>query len=365
MRISRKTVLILSLMIVAVLSLPLVSCEKSDIAEAPSGTAAPTQKPAVIELSLAHFFGPTHPAETILVKEWSAEIEEETGGAVKITSYPGESLAKANDIYNSVVQGVADIGLSCFSYSPGRFPVLEAFELPGTVYLNSKSASMVAWEGIKALAPEEVKDTHLLMVIATGPGDLFTSTPINKLADLKGIEIRATGISAESLKYLEAIPVGMPQSETYEALSKNIVKGNLSPVEVLQGWKQAEVTKYITKTPFLYNTLFFVTMNKAKWDSLSSDLQDTITRVTEEFHKKTAAGLWDMQNEAALDYAIVEKKMTVIELTADEEQIWIARLEPLREKYLEKLKGLGIEIDPLATIESLADKYNEEYKDSE
>jgi len=32
----------------------------------------------------------------------------------------------------------------------------------------------------------------------------------------------------------------------------------LGPDEVLQGWKQAEVTKYITKTPFLYNTLFFV-----------------------------------------------------------------------------------------------------------
>ena len=69
----------------------------------------------------------------------------------------------------------------------------------------------------------------------------------------------------------------MAQSETYEALQKGVVKGNISPVEVLQGWNQAEVTDYITLTPFLYNTLFFVTFNQEKWDSMPQDLQDKVT----------------------------------------------------------------------------------------
>jgi len=92
-------------------------------------------------LRLAHFFPATHPAETVLVKGWSDAITAATNGKVKISSYPGESLLKAADIYNGVVEGVNDIGLSCFAYTPGRFPVLESFELPGVVSLGGLFAS--------------------------------------------------------------------------------------------------------------------------------------------------------------------------------------------------------------------------------
>jgi TRAP-type C4-dicarboxylate transport system substrate-binding protein len=327
-----------------------------------SFTSCKNESEETFELRLAHFFPASHPAETILVKEWSEILEEETGGRIKIVSYPGESLSKAADIYNGVVEGVADIGLSCFAYTPGRFPVLEAFELPGITYLNSKSASMVAWEGIKELDPEEVQDTKLLMVIATGPGDLFTKTAVDSLKDIQGMEIRATGLSAVTITHLGGIPVGMPQSDTYEALQKGLVKGNLSPVEVLKGWKHAEVTSYITKTPFLYNTLFFVTMNLEKWDSIPKDLQKKITDVTEKFHEETAIALWDMQNEAALGYAIDEQEMQIIDLTSEEKAAWIEKVMPIQDSYNTKLKELGITLDPLATIGKLADKYNDKYK---
>jgi TRAP-type C4-dicarboxylate transport system substrate-binding protein len=104
------------------------------------------------------------------------------------------------------------------------------------------------------------------MVFTTGPGDLYTKVPVRTLNDLKGLELRATGLSAKTLEALGATPVAMAQSEAYESLAKGVVKGNLGPVEVLQGWKQAEVTKYLTLTPFLYNTLFFITMNQNQWN---------------------------------------------------------------------------------------------------
>ncbi len=80
--------------------------------------------------------------------------------------------------------------------------------MPGITYNNSKVASKVAWEGIKELNPKEVQDTKLLMVITTGPGDLFTKAPVRNLEDLKGMEIRATGLSAHTLTALGANPGG-------------------------------------------------------------------------------------------------------------------------------------------------------------
>lgn len=316
----------------------------------------------VVELKLAHFWPAVHPVETDLIVPWSEEINQVTGGKVKITSYPNEMLLKANDIYDGVVKGVADIGVSCFSYTRGRFPVLEVFELPGITCESSAAASKVAWELIRELDPVEVQDTKLLMVFTTGPGDLYTKTAVNKLEDLKGMEIRATGLSAKTLAALGAVPVGMPQSEAYEALSKGVVKGNLGPDEVLLGWKQAEVTSHLTKTPFLYNTLFFLTINKDKWDSLGPDMQQAIDQVNQKYFEEVALGLWDRQNEEALKWAVEQKGMKVIDLSSEETARWIELVEPIQQEYVDKMNGMGLKgQEILDRVKDLAIEYSGQF----
>lgn len=324
-----------------------------------AGCAASADKGDTIHLKLAHFFPATHPAETQLVQGWAKAVKEATNGKVVITSYPGETLLKAADIYDNVVAAVADIGLSSFSYNIGRFPEMEAFEQPGIVYKNSKVASKVAWEGIKELNPKCVQDTKMLMVIATGPGDLFTKNPVAKLEDIKGMQIRATGLTAETLKLAGAVPVGMPQSEAYDALSKGIVSGNLAPLEVLKSWKHGEVVDHVTRTPFLYNNLFYITMNLEKWNSLPADIQKIIVETTEKFHEEVGIGLWDAQNEVALEWAVKEENMQVTELSAEETQRWIQAVEPMIDKYVAARGEAGQKA--IDTVRRLAEKYNSIY----
>lgn len=350
-RVNKKVVLLLGLAVVVALA----GCSAS--------TTGQGKKSDTVELKLAHFFPSTHPAETQLIQPWAKAVEEATGGKVKIVSYPGETLLKADGVYDGVVTGIADIGLSCFSYTRGVFPVLEAFELPGVIYNNSRVASKVAWEGIQQINPKEVQNTKLMMVLTTGSGDLFTKTPVRTLEDMKGMEIRATGLSAKTLKELGANPVAMPQSEAYEALSKGVVKGNLAPVEVLQGWKHAEVTEYLTRTPFLYNTLFFVTMNLDKWNSLSPDVQKAIEEVNKKYFDEVAAGLWDKQNEAALKWALGEKGMKEIKLSDEEANRWITLVKPIQDEFVANMNAKGLNGQQIMdTVKSLATKYNAEYK---
>ena len=311
------------------------------------------------ELKLAHFWPATHPVEVDLVQPWIAAVKAATDGRVIITSYPSETLIPSAEIYEGVKQGVADIGLSCFSYTRGQFPVLEVFELPGIVYNNSAAASKIAWEGIKELNPKEVQDTTLMMVFTTGPGNLFTRNPVKNLADIKGLEIRATGLSAATLKALGATPVAMPQAEAYDSLSKGVVKGNLGPTEILKGWNQAEVTKYITETPFLYNTLFFFTMNSGKWGKISEKDQKAILEVNKKFFDNVACGLWDKQNEAAFSFAVNEKGMEVIKLAPEEAKIWTDMVKPVQDDFVTKMDGLGFKgREILDTVKRLSDKYN-------
>jgi len=345
-----KMPVMLFLMVLA-LSMIITGCSSS-----PSGEQGQKQ---TVELKLAHFFPATHPAETDLVQPWSKAIEEATDGQVKITSYPGSTLLKPEATYDGVVNGIADIGLSCYAYTRGRFPVLEVFELPGITYENSKVASKVAWEGIKQLNPAEIQDTKLMMILTTGPGDLFTKQPVKSLADLKGMPIRATGLSANTLEVLGATPVAMAQSEAYEAISKGVVRGNLGPQEVLKGWKNAEVTDYVTITPFLYNTVFFITMNMDQWNSLSPEVQQAIEEVNEKYFEEVAMGLWDMQNEEALQWAIDETGIEVITLSDEEANRWIELVQPIQEQFVTKLNEKGLNgQETLDLVKELADQYN-------
>lgn len=343
---TKKTRMVLCLLAVMVFALSFSGCKKSK------------------ELKLAHFFPANHPAETELVAKWAEAISEATNGEVKIDSYPSNNLiSKAKNIYSGVKDGIADIGLSCFSYTPGIFPVMETFELPGTIYNTSKSASMVAWEAIKQLDPVELQDTKVLMVFSTGPGHLITKTAVNTLEDLKNLEIRATGISVKALTLLGASPNGMAQSETYDSLSKGIVKGNISPLEVLKGWNQAEVTSHVTFTPFLYNNLFFITMNKDVWESFSSETQNIIEEISESFLMDVAIGLWDTQNDEAIEWAVNEKGISTITLTDEESAKWIEIVNKLQDEHVKALNDKGLDGDKvLSTLKSLAQTYNEMYK---
>lgn len=312
----------------------------------------------VYEFALAHFFPAVHPGETELVQGWAEALSEASNGRIVITSYPGETLLKSAEIYEGVVSGIADIGLSAFFYTRGRFPVLEAFELPGIIYESSYAASKVAWEGIKELDPQEVQDTELMFVLSTGPGDLFTTKPVQNLNDLQGMKIRAAGLSADTLALLGALPEAMPMPEAYEALARGIVDGNLAPVEVLQGWRHAEVTDYLTRTPFLYNAVFFVTMNQQKWDELPADLQEIFIQVNEQFFEEVAASLWDAQNERALEWAIEETGQEVFTLSEEEMLTWIEIIEPIQDDFVVRMNEQGFQGEEiLETVKRMADNY--------
>ena len=374
MRRGKKSIVLISVMCVLVLFCSLgAGCSQPQSQPASNGGDAgqtdaaqvdeSSQERVSINLRLAHFWPATHPAEVTLVQGWAKLMNEVTDGQITITSFPGETLLASAEIYDGVKSGIADIGMSCFSYTRGRFPLLEVFELPGIIYNNSKVASKVAWEGIKELNPAEVQDTKLLMVLCTGPGALFTKVPVHELEDIKNMTIRATGLSAKTLEALGATPVAMPQADAYEALSKGVVQANMSPLEVLEGWRHAEVTDYVIIAPFLYNTLFFMTINLDAWNKIPAHLQDAMLEATEKFYDETCIGLWDVQNDSGLEFAINETGQQVIELSDEEQARWIGLIEPIQDEFVDSMAKLGLDgAEALQLTKDLADRYNEIYK---
>jgi TRAP-type C4-dicarboxylate transport system substrate-binding protein len=311
------------------------------------------------QLTYSIFFPPTH-GQCKAGISWAREIEKRTNGRVKITVFPGGTLTKANQCYDGVAKGISDIGMSCFAYTRGRFPIMAAIDLPYG-YPNGQVATHVATEFYKIMRPKELDAVKVLYIHAHGPGLLHTKKPVRKLEDLKGMKIRSTGLSAKVTNALGGVPVAMPQGATYEALQKGVVEGTLTPIETLKGWKQAEVVKYTTDCSGVgYTTAMFVVMNLKKWNALPKNIQKIFEETSREWvdvHGK----IWDEGDAEGRDYAL-SLGNKIIPLSDNENDRWVKAVEPVIVNYIQATDKKGLPGEKaVAEAKKLIQKYSAIY----
>lgn len=284
-----------------------------------------------IHLTYSIFFPPTH-GQCLAGMEWAKEIERLTDGKVKITVFPGGTLTKANQCYDGVVKGISDIGMSCFAYTRGRFPVMEALDLP-LGYPNGLIATRAANAYYETFTPAELEDVKVLYLHAHGPGLLHTRKPVRTLADLQNMKIRSTGLSAKVVEALDAVPVAMPQGDTYESLQKGVVEGTFGPMEVLKGWRQAEVVKFTTDCNRVgYTTAMFVVMNKTKWNALSPEMK-SIFEATSRKWIDVHGQRWDQGDQEGREYA-TSLGNEILQLDKEEAPLWKEKVRPIIDAYI-------------------------------
>jgi len=298
-------------------------------------------KAAPIHLTYSNFFPPSH-IQSKLAAAWCKEVEKRTHGKVKITYYPGGTLTKGKNCYDGVVNDLSDIGMSVCGYTRGRFPVMQAVDLP-LGYTSGKLATKICNAVYNKFKDPGFNDTKVMYFMAHGPGLLWTrKKPVKKLEDLKGLKIRSYGTNAELVRALGAIPVAMPMPEVYQALQRGVVDGALYPMEVNKGWRMADQVKYGTLDySCAYTTAFFVVMNKKKWNSLPKDVQKTIEEINKEWIPKHGAA-WDSSDIAGKKY-FLKKGGKLIKLSKAEQARWKKVSAPVITHYINQMKKKGID----------------------
>lgn len=335
-----------------------VGCSKTDSASTDSDNSGTTEE-ASIELSFAGLMPAASPWETDVMIPLLEEIDKQTNGRVKITTYPGSTLLEGGKIYDGVAIGAADMGHESLSWVNGRFLVSDILKKSGVPFESGEAASRTFKDLVARLDPKEFHDVKVLMLICTGPGNLHTVKPVHTLEDLAGMEIRCIGSDAPSLTALGAKPVSMSHQDGYEALQKGIVQGTLASDETLQTWHNAEVTKYTTLTPFMYNGLQAIVMNLDTWNSLPEDVQEGIENACDKIWEDIVVHFYDVESNKGLQYAVDETGQEVIQLSEEETARWKDKISDILDHYVDELdqKDLpGSEAKKL--LFELGEKYN-------
>ena len=296
------------------------------------------------------------------VKPWADKVTAESNGEIKVEMYASMQLGgKPPQLADQVREGVVDIIWTVAGYTPGRFPHLEAFELP-FMQASAEATSQAAHEYMMTVGAEDLKDYKVLAVHVHAPGTIHTKdTLVKSASDLNGLKMRGpTRVISQMLGGLGATPVGMPVPQVAPSLSKGVIDGMVVPWEIMPSFKLHELTKSHTTLSGdrgLYTAPFLLLMNKAKYESMSDAQKKVIDDNSGMALAKLAGQLWDGFEAPAR--ALAEKAGGEFhELSGAELDEMKAAGATLVDAWIEKANGDGLDGAALVeTARSLVAKY--------
>ena len=295
-------------------------------------------KEEVVELKFAHIF-PTPAKQSIICEEFLQELERRTGGKIKTRFFAGGSLLKPPGMYVGIEKGIADMGFAHVEYTPGRFPVTEACDLP-LAYPSGWVSNMVVNDFYQEFKPKEWENVKVLWMHASTPNVIISTKPVRVMEDLKGMTIRAPGRVGDTVKALGASPAPMPIMEVYDALSKGVVQGVNTPFETLKTFRFGEVAKYTTSSWQVGNIYtFYVIMNKNSYKKLSPELKEILDELCGEYKERFAL-TWNLVDFEGKDFAS-QQGVEIIQLDKSQVERWKKVTDPVVDDYVKDMVSKG------------------------
>ena len=291
-----------------------------------------------INFKLATHVPPQHYANKVF-EQWIAELDKRSGGRIKVTLYPGQSLGKIPDEWNMLKSGISDLGWILPMYFPGTFPLVDVSDLPYLMLSGKRDLNFINTLFDKFLNTEfgEVK---VLWPGLLGFPELHTKKPVSRLEDLKGLQIRCPpGPLLQAMEKLGATPVQIPSPEVYNALDRGIADGCVIPWEGALAFKFYEVVKNHTAIDIACG-INVTAMNLKKWNSLPPDIQ----KIFQELNVPTQQRLTDSAN-ATDELAIATFKKAgnnILTLSVQEKTRWAEATKSVVEAWAKKMDGRGL-----------------------
>ena len=255
------------------------------------------------ELSVATFVPPQHHTNVNGWEWFGKELAELTDGELTVRVYPAGQLgAGPTQQYKRVVEGVADAVLGVAGYTPELFPVAMLTVPPGTASTSDELAQafLANWDEHFAAEFDEV----VFLGIGFNAGvSIAANRDLSTLESWKGAKIVAFSASmGPLLEAMGAVPVQMPVTDIYTALSTGTIDGAVAAHNnMLAPWNWHEAAShYIDNVPPQFQTVYFV-MNKERYQSLPEAHRAAIDELRGARFTASASGGFQKADQAALD----------------------------------------------------------------
>lgn len=216
--------------------------------------------------------------QTQNVQQFANEVDQATGGKLKITLHPGGSLYKANEIKRAVQTGQVPAAEFILSGAANENPLFGVDSIP--FLATSYSAARRLYEAAKPAQDKLLASQGMKVLFSVPwPGQsLYSIKPVNSPADLAGTKMRAYNPATTRIaQLLKAQPVTIQLAELPQALAtggvQNFLTSSASGVES----KLHEQVKYFYPVSAWLPRNATVVSQKA-FDALDKPTQDAVLK---------------------------------------------------------------------------------------
>jgi TRAP-type C4-dicarboxylate transport system substrate-binding protein len=312
-----------------------------------------------VHLKIAHWVPPTHPIHKAM-DEWGKSIQQATGGTVTYTLFPSQQLGKAFDHYDMVRDGIADVVFINPGYQPGRFPIIDAVNLP---FMMSKggAGSQAADAWYRKYAAQEMKDVKYCFSFIHDYGSFHSRTKkIVVPGDLKGMKIRPAHSSIAALVTQNGgTNVQGSAPEIRDILEKGVADATTNPWGSNFLFGIDKVAKYHMNAP-LYVTVFAWLVNKNTYQNMSPGQRKAVDNVCTSDWALRAAGPWADYERAGVAKHEADKASgrEVYKLTDAQLAEWRKAAESVVKVWADAVRKVGVDPDAaLAELKASVAKY--------
>src|SRR5438105_348552 len=145
---------------------------------------------AQVVLKLHHFFSPLSSVHAKFLVPWAKKIGVASEGRIRIDLFGAMQLGGVpSELYDQARDGVADIVWTLPGMTPGRFPAVEAFELPFVAGRRALVNARAAQEFASANLKDEFRAVQPLCVCAHDHGLIHTNRAVATMDDLKDLKL--------------------------------------------------------------------------------------------------------------------------------------------------------------------------------
>jgi len=214
--------------------------------------------------------------QTQNVQQFAQEVEQATGGKLKITVHPGGSLYKANEIKRAVQTGQTQAGEFILSGAANENPLFGVDSIPflATSYTQARKLSDASRPALdKLLAGQGMK---LLFLSPWPPQGLYSSKPIESVADLRRTKMRAYNPATSRIAELVgAQPTTIQLAELPQALATGTVENFLtSSASGVESKLYEHVSHFYDVAAWLPTN--GIVVNRKAFDALDKPTQDAV-----------------------------------------------------------------------------------------
>ncbi|MBB3994623.1 C4-dicarboxylate-binding protein DctP [Sulfitobacter undariae] len=287
-----------------------------------------------IVIKMSHVTNSDKHPKGIAASLLESRVNEEMNGKACMEVFPNSTLYNDDQVLEAMLQGDVQMAAPSLSKFEQFTKVFRIFDLP-FVFKNIEAVDEFqnSDAGMAMKTSMERRGLTGLGFWHNGMKQMSANKPLIKPEDAAGLKFRVqpSDVIKAQMEAIKVSPQPMAFSEVYGALQTKVVDGQENTWSNIYGQKFFEVQDGTTETN--HGVLDYMVVTSTDWwEGLPDDVRTQLGTIVEEVTAERNAAVGQVDAEAR--QAILDAGGKIVELNAEQRQVWVDAMKPVWEQFV-------------------------------